>query len=218
VSGHRDGNGFSASRQGFESVVLFLEADESLGLSHAELEDQLAVSNRELFRLLFQDHLSLRAEREGPLEGIVDSSGVPRPSIGAAHRRPLCTVFGEVEVERFAYRRRGELNLYPADAALNLPTERHSHGLRRWSSIEGSLGSFNAALEGGALDVAVGIRRRATSERLKILNRKGADLCATYLTNKAAYLDYPTALTEGWPIATGIIEGACRHIVKDRRT
>jgi len=27
---------------------------------------------------------------------------------------------------------------------------------------------------------------------------------------------YPQALAGGWPIATGIIEGACRHLVKDR--
>jgi hypothetical protein len=27
---------------------------------------------------------------------------------------------------------------------------------------------------------------------------------------------YPTALKRGWPIATGVIEGACRHLVKDR--
>ena len=33
---------------------------------------------------------------------------------------------------------------------------------------------------------------------------------------KARYLDYPTALNNGWPIATGVIEGACRHIVADR--
>ena len=26
----------------------------------------------------------------------------------------------------------------------------------------------------------------------------------------------PRALTNGWPIATGVIEGACRHLVKDR--
>jgi len=38
----------------------------------------------------------------------------------------------------------------------------------------------------------------------------------TYLTNKQPYLDYPTALTSGWPIATGVIEGACRHLVQDR--
>ena len=32
----------------------------------------------------------------------------------------------------------------------------------------------------------------------------------------ADYLNYQDALQQGWPIATGIIEGACRHIVKDR--
>ncbi|HEY6798017.1 MAG TPA: ISKra4 family transposase, partial [Kineosporiaceae bacterium] len=46
--------------------------------------------------------------------------------------------------------------------------------------------------------------------------RKSALEAATYLTNKAPYLDYPTALAKGWPIATGVIEGACRHLVKDR--
>ena len=48
------------------------------------------------------------------------------------------------------------------------------------------------------------------------MRRENADKCATYLTNKKPFLDYPTALTRGWPIATGIIEGACRHLVKDR--
>jgi hypothetical protein len=38
----------------------------------------------------------------------------------------------------------------------------------------------------------------------------------TYLTAKAPYLDYPRALASGWPIATGVIEGACRHLVNDR--
>ena len=33
---------------------------------------------------------------------------------------------------------------------------------------------------------------------------------------KQPYLDYPRALAEGWPIATGVIEGACRHLVQDR--
>ena len=40
--------------------------------------------------------------------------------------------------------------------------------------------------------------------------------CATYLSNKRPYLDYLTALQQGWPITTGVIEGACRHLVKDR--
>ena len=37
-----------------------------------------------------------------------------------------------------------------------------------------------------------------------------------YLTAKQPYLDYPAALAAGWPIATGVIEGACRHLVADR--
>ena len=37
-----------------------------------------------------------------------------------------------------------------------------------------------------------------------------------YLAAKQPYLDYPRALAEGWPIATGVIEGACRHLVADR--
>lgn len=37
-----------------------------------------------------------------------------------------------------------------------------------------------------------------------------------YLDAKQPYLDYPQALAAGWPIATGVIEGACRHLVNDR--
>jgi hypothetical protein len=37
-----------------------------------------------------------------------------------------------------------------------------------------------------------------------------------YLTAKQPWMDYPRALAEGWPIATGVIEGACRHLVHDR--
>jgi hypothetical protein len=71
-------------------------------------------------------------------------------------------------------------------------------------------------LEGHARKVAGVIRRATTNARLDPTRRKPADDAANYLTNKAPYLDCPTALKEGWPIATGIIEGACRHLVKDR--
>jgi hypothetical protein len=56
----------------------------------------------------------------------------------------------------------------------------------------------------------------ATYHRLDASRRANADACAKYLTNKAPYLDYASALEQGWPIATGVIEGACRHLVKDR--
>jgi hypothetical protein len=71
-------------------------------------------------------------------------------------------------------------------------------------------------LAGKATKVAGAIRRAATKAGLEPLQRAGADSCAAYLTNKARFLDYPQALKQGWPIATGVIEGACRHLVKDR--
>ena len=60
------------------------------------------------------------------------------------------------------------------------------------------------------------IRQEATEANLDPSQRKGADTAADYLTSKAPYLNYPHALSNGWPIATGVIEGACRHIVADR--
>jgi hypothetical protein len=74
----------------------------------------------------------------------------------------------------------------------------------------------SAILDGHACTVAAGIRRRATRNHLTKPQRAPADTCADYLTAKAPYLNYPKALQSGWPIATGVIEGACRHLVKDR--
>ena len=71
-------------------------------------------------------------------------------------------------------------------------------------------------LQGDADQVAERIRARVLGSKLTAAQRKSALEAATYLTNKAPHLDYPTALTKGWPIATGVIEGACRHLVKDR--
>jgi len=71
-------------------------------------------------------------------------------------------------------------------------------------------------LAGKAAPVARRIRRKANNSELPASKQQQATRCITYLTRNEQYLDYPTALSSGWPIATGIIEGACRHLVKDR--
>ncbi|CDN09892.1 hypothetical protein RintRC_0840 [Richelia intracellularis] len=45
---------------------------------------------------------------------------------------------------------------------------------------------------------------------------KPVDTCARYLLNNAKDLKYDDYLKTGFPIATGVIEGACRHLIKDR--
>ncbi len=432
---------FAATRERFEETLCWLEGTGSASLTHSELEDQVERRGREVQRLMFQDHLDLRAIREKRVEA-VDAEGVVHAIVEPGHHRHLSTVLGTVTVERLAYRHGGASNLHPADAALNLPAELHSHGLRRLAAIESTRGSFDdasaaieratgvsvakrqvealaaaaatdvedfyaasapdpggsddvlvisvdgkgivmrpdalrpatsksaaaatgklgarlskgekryrkrmaevgavydlapvarspadvlaskhssdipppapkatgkwvtasvardaadvvarvfdeaqrrdpghrrrwvalvdgnnhqidrinteaanrklkvtivvdlihvmeyiwsagwcffaegdpavqawvrdktlAVLEGNAGHVAAGIRRRATTAGLTKAKRNNADACANYLTNKAPYLNYPTALAAGWPIATGVIEGTCRYLVADR--
>jgi hypothetical protein len=74
----------------------------------------------------------------------------------------------------------------------------------------------SAVLHGRAQDVAVGLRRAATRKQLSQSERKPADKAADYIDNNRERLQYDQALAHGLPIATGVIEGACRHLVKDR--
>jgi hypothetical protein len=75
-----------------------------------------------------------------------------------------------------------------------------------------------------ALAVLAGDSERATAEitaeadaaGLAGTARAGIDACVRYLTSKHDYLRYDQALAAGWPIATGVIEGACRHLIGDR--
>ena len=71
-------------------------------------------------------------------------------------------------------------------------------------------------LQGKASDVAAGIRRSATLQKLLPTARENADKCADYLLKYRQYLRYDQYLSKGYPIATGVIEGACRHLVNDR--
>ena len=43
-----------------------------------------------------------------------------------------------------------------------------------------------------------------------------ASACVRYLSARHEHLCYDQALANGWPIATGVIEGACRHLIADR--
>jgi hypothetical protein len=67
-----------------------------------------------------------------------------------------------------------------------------------------------------ASQVGAGIRRSATHHDLSKTAREAADRCAAYLQNNRALIDYAKALRSGFPIATGVVEGACRYLVKDR--
>lgn len=168
---------FGASRARFDEVCLFMGGDQAMGLTHGELEARLAVDVRELVRGLLQDHLDLRAEREQRLDEVLDGNGVSRGAVEAGHGRPLETIFGTVTVTRLAYRRRGEENLYPGDAALNLPEEVHSHGLRQLAAVESTRGSFEDARDAIGRTTGVSVGKRQVED---LTRRAAVDFEAFY--------------------------------------
>ncbi len=65
-------------------------------------------------------------------------------------------------------------------------------------------------------NVVAALRQTATRRGLSQKEREPVEKCAEYLNKNAWYLRYPEFLSNGFPIATGVIEGACRHLVQDR--
>ena len=64
--------------------------------------------------------------------------------------------------------------------------------------------------------VAGSIRISAAKSELTEAQRKTAAKCAAYIAKRKAYMNYSDYLKKGYPIATGVIEGACRFMVRDR--
>jgi hypothetical protein len=150
---------------------------EAGGLTHAELEGQLGERGRELLRRLHQDHLDLRAAREQRREAVTGSDGIARTRVEGGHRRGLVTVFGQVTVTRMAYRAPRAANLHPADADLNLPEEKHSHGLRKLAAIESARGSFASAAQAVTRATGIVVGKRQVED---LAQRTAADIGAFY--------------------------------------
>ena len=134
--------GFERSQALLGELIEWAAGEPALGVEHSELEARLAEDARELARQVLQDQLDLRARVEQRADGVIGSDGTPRRTVERGHERDLHTVLGEVQVTRLAYRAAASENLYPADARLNLPPVRHSHGIRRLAALEAPRSSF----------------------------------------------------------------------------
>jgi hypothetical protein len=75
---------------------------------------------------------------------------------------------------------------------------------------------LTAILHGHTARVTREMTTQAEEEQLTGSKREAVDTCVRYLTGHLARLRYDIALKNGWPIATGSVEGACRHLIGDR--
>ena len=71
-------------------------------------------------------------------------------------------------------------------------------------------------LQGEAAKVSDNLRRNARDAKLDGAALEPVKRCLRYLRGVRAHIAYDRAIADGLPIATGVIEGACRYLVKDR--
>jgi hypothetical protein len=71
--------------------------------------------------------------------------------------------------------------------------------------LSGQVAAIVAALETAATDPALTATQQKTVERT-----------IGYYRRNAPFMRYDEYLGHGWPIGTGVVEGACGHLVKDR--
>src|SRR4029079_12783024 len=61
-----------------------------------------------------------------------------------------------------------------------------------------------------------GLRQMGTKRALRGARKKRLGILCRYLEKNSLRMRYDLYLAAGYPIASGVIEGACRHYVKDR--
>jgi len=97
-----------------------------------------------------------------------------------------------------------------------------------WEAANGFLGErhpertawvrtrLDPLLHGQALAVAADLRTLAAAPTTSPAAGTLLARTAGYYERNAPYMRYDAYLAAGWPIGTGVVEGACRHLVKDR--
>jgi hypothetical protein len=154
---------------------------EALGADHFDIERLIEDKTRELKRALLQAHLDHRAALEQRVD--VRGSDSAERAASRSSTRKLETVFGEVRVSRQLYQAPGVDGLAPMDAALNLPAERYSHGIRRFAAEEAARSSFDEVVEQLEKRTGAHVPKRQVEE---LARRAARDFDAFYSERAAA--------------------------------
>jgi len=180
-------DGFAAAEASLAGLVSRLQSADTAHMSHSDLEALLEQQGRELMRQLLQAHLDLRAQAT-TTRPVVGADGVARTH--ARHgTRPLETLLGTVAVTRAGHGARGHDTLFPVDAALNLPVERYSLGIRRRASEEATKGAFDEAVRVLTTQSGAHVAKRQVEE---VVRRAAVDFDHFYFERRLA-----------WPAETG---------------
>ena len=172
---------FAGARAHAARVESMLASDEMIRKPHSELEAMLEGQGREWARLMLEENLRLRAQLERRTE-VVGADGVERKGVRDSERQ-LETLLGRVPVQRLAYQSPGTPDLHPMDAALNLPREMFSHGIRRAVARLAATMSFDEVVDELREMAGASIAKRQVEE---LAVRAAQDFDAFYEQRAAA--------------------------------
>ena len=172
---------FARARAHATTVEGILTSDEMIRKSHSDLEAMLDGQGKEWARLMLEENLRLRAQLERRT-GVVGADGVERESARSSERQ-LETLLGRISVPRLAYQAPASADLHPMDAALNLPREMFSHGIRRLVAREAAKSSFDEVVD-TVRDLTGGSIAKRQVEELTV--RAAQDFDAFYEQRAAA--------------------------------
>jgi hypothetical protein len=172
---------YTAAHEQFAHLIAHLRSPEAQQMTHSDVEALLEVEGRELLRRLLQAHLDERSP-----------GSVAEPVRGADRRahthqrtqtRHLMTIFGEVEVTRTGYGGHGTPSLHPLDAALNLPPEHSSHGVRHRVAVEAAQHAFDDVVATVATTTGAHVPKRQAEQ---LVARAAQDFEAFYDARRCA--------------------------------
>lgn len=92
-----------------------------------------------------------------------------------------------------------------------------AHCFHRESSVEAEqfVEKYLEMLLEGHVSCVIGVFRRFL-KKLRGSPRKHLESVITYFHNNQQYMRYDEYIAQGYPIGSGVVEGGCRHVVKDR--
>lgn len=214
-------NLFARSREYFDRLCERLRSADVLAMTHSEVEAVITTDGRDLLRQMFQDHVDLRGmhEQAVPHLFVVGNDGVLRPHHRDATRE-LKTLVGEVTVPRIGYSQRGYASRFPMDAALNLPRDPYSLGVRYVVALTAATSSF----EESSTLVEKTTKTHIAKRQVEDLSRNAAvDFDAFYtereapVTTKAASLLVLTADAKGIVVRLEDLREATRKKAMQRK-
>src|SRR5207245_923770 len=225
--------GWAAAGSSFDEVIGMLSETTGAHVGKRQVEE-LVIRAAEDFDTFYKEGYGFRPwEQSGPIMVVtVDGKGVvmrhedlreARMRDPEGHKRWVALVDGDetqLEILRKRFHKEGYYPwiildfIHVAERVWKAGLDFHQEGtseLETWVSKR-----LLAILNGRTAHVAAGMRRSATLHRLDEPARQRIDSCAGYLLKYKKNMQYDQYLKMGLPIATGVIEGACRYLVQDR--